>query len=234
MTLVFKTDTERLLHIWRFAQINLPKIVRWKKYVNRTQVRVQNTLEHTHSMVTLGAIMIPPLGSDLDEALLLKALHFHDEGEGILGRDTLYIDKTANEDYLEYLGFLKLYEDLPRELFVQLEEAFLLQFAANDHEGFSGRTRAIMAGLRRRKPKEILVFEAIERFDYYLYALEQFIDYDNILLYVQVLRSQYGHLNSLAEALPAFSQFWTPWHRQATEDLLANYEGQFIEQKGET
>lgn len=225
--------TQELIKVWLSAQVTLPQVIRWSKYVNRGNVRTQNTLQHTHSIVTLGTIMIPDLHPDLDELLLLKALHFHDEGEGLVGIDTHYIDKTTMGDVNEYRAFVNHYKELPQSVFSKLEEAFLLQFASKDLEEFPVGARSVMLKLRKNKSLEILAFEAIERFDYHLYATEQFVHYDNLIIFLQTVRNQIHHLDRLLGQLPGFANFWTPGLQIATREILANYEGHYLEQKGE-
>jgi hypothetical protein len=233
-TFLVSLGTEDLVRIWRSGQILLPNIIRWSKYVDNRQygsVRSQNTLQHTHALVTLGSIMIPVLAAGLDEVLLLKALHFHDEGEGLVGFDTLYIDKSELGDLKEYLAFRQNYCQLPARILERLETAFLLQFASKNPECFPPKARSIMTQLQHDKTMEILAFEAIERFDYYLYAVEQFVDHDNIAILLQTLRNQIDRLDGLAQILPGFANFWNPTVQQSCRELLSYYSSEFLEEK---
>lgn len=73
-------------------------------------------------------------------------------------------------------------------------------------------------------------FEAIERWDYIMYALEQWTRHGNPTFLVKTLRNQMDRLDNLAGILPGFSiEVWTPEIRAWCTAFLAEYEGQFIE-----
>lgn len=232
------------------GQISLRRVVRWGKYVDKEDrqrveesfkladrgCRVQESLQHSYSLAIAGMILVAEIDGyvGLDGDLLSRAFLVHDHGEGELGFDTHYIDKTAEKDLNEYLAFAKRYVTLEPETFRRFESAFLLQFAGKEQPLFPPQARAIMAGLRAKHPMEVLAFEAVERWDYVLYALEQFEALGDAKILVQTMRNQIGHLDRIAHDLPGFSKVvWTEEVRAWFRSLLETYEGQFIEQKGE-
>jgi len=157
----------------------------------------------------------------------------HDVGEGILGKDTPYIDKSVDRDLEEYLAFRRCYEVLDPVVFDRLHRAFLLQFAQKNPGTFPEDARRIMAEIVKKFPMETFAFDAIERWDYVLYALEQYHERGNEKILVQVLRNQVKHLNILANELPGFGdEIWT-WELASWANVfLKAHEGKWIEQKG--
>ncbi len=223
--------------VWLSGQLDLRKVVRWGKYLNDLpELRSQDSLQHSYSLLILGAILLSKLSRHvpLNGELILSALAVHDHGEGELGADTHYIDKTDDGDLNEYLAFRRRFEQLDLETFKRFEDAFLLQFAVRDRDVFPLHARSVMTRLRSRQGMEILAFEAIERWDYVLFAMEQLEELGYNKIMVQVLRNQVPHLDRLAEQLPGFLQeVWTPEAQSWAKELLSRFEGQFIEQKGE-
>ena len=226
-----------LLNAWKTPQVGLDEVLRWKKYVDKDQgTRPQNSLQHSLSITILGSMVIEELRPyvEIDSGLLITCLAVHDVGEGILKKDTLYIDKTVEGDLEEYQAFRHQYEPLDRELFDRLHRAFLLQFALKNPRIFPGDAREIMAHLAEEFLLEALMFSAIEQWDYVLYAIEQYHDRGNEKILVQVLRSQIGPLNAFAEEIPGFkAKIWTPEISSWATSFLVPYEGKWIEQKGE-
>jgi hypothetical protein len=91
-----------------------------------------------------------------------------------------------------------------------------------------------MVELVARFPMETLAFEGIERWDYILYALEQYRERGNEKILVQTLRHQIKPLNVLARELPGFGDvIWTTDILSWAHQFLASHEGQWIEQKSE-
>lgn len=230
-----------LLDVWRSGQVGLPTVPRWSKYDKPDDphggVRSQNSLQHSYSIILLGRLVLEALRAErvyLDGELLLTTLHLHDHGEGELGQDTLYIDKTDDQDLREYLAFVKRFEKLPPSTFTSLEIAFLLQFAAKNPAVFPDHARTVMRTIVGAYAGEMLAFDFVERLDYVLYALEQFRDRGNRRILVQVLRHQLPKLERLAEQLPAIRKtLWTPETHDTCLAFLAEHEGQWIEHTGE-
>src|SRR3989338_2259237 len=108
------SSLEPIIEVWKNVQINLPEVIRWKKYTEKWGGRKQNSLQHTESIVLLGITVLEKLKSyvKLDNSLLISALAVHDIGEGEIKRDTAYVDKSQAGDLEEYLAFRKRHEPL--------------------------------------------------------------------------------------------------------------------------
>jgi len=204
---------------------------------------MQNSLQHSHAITILGAILVDLLDPyvayclpyhSLDRNLILTALAIHDVGEGEIKKDTLYIDKTPDGDLEEYFAFRERYARLGPRSFEPLHRAFLLQFTFKDPEVFPPDACHEIQRLGQTHLYEALAFDAIERWDYVLYALEQYHERGNEKILVQTLRNQIPHFERLTEKLPGFSQtIWTQEISLWTNDFLSAHEGEWIEQKGE-
>lgn len=233
---LFWSDT---LSVWLSGQIALPQVQRWSKYCGRSKgggARRQNSLQHSYAIALLGKILYHKIRPYivLDEGLLLTAFLIHDHGEGEILSDTHYIDKNEEGDLEEYNAFVKRYSALPEEIFGEFHRAFLLQFALKAPLNFPESACVLMAELAAQQRQECLVFDAVERWDYVLYALEQFHDRGNTRILVQVMRHQKEHLDRLAEELPGFGQeVWTDAIKGEFAHFLAWHNGEHIEQKGE-
>lgn len=226
-----------ILHVWHSGQVGLPGVVRWSKYLTAegASVRRQDSLQHSYSIAVLGMIICYRLYHCvvLDEMLIHRALLIHDHGEGELGYDTLYINKAESGDLAEYHAFVGRYSMLPPALFHEFRRAFLLQFALKCPASFPEEAREAMMELAQRNRADCLVFDAIERLDYVLYAWEQQIVLGNDQILVQVLRNQVPHLDRLTQELPGFGQeVWTPDLRAYFQQFLTAHEGKWVEQRG--
>lgn len=228
-----------LIEAWKTPQVGLDEVPRWKKYRKGKGegVRRQNSLQHSLSITILVAIMRARLRiylPFLDWLLVATAVAIHDVGEGIIKKDTHYIDKTVEGDLAEYLAFRRHYEPLGDKVFTPLHRAFLLQFARKNPEIFPDDARQIMADLAGEHLMEAFMFDAIERWDYALYALEQYHERGNEKILVQVLRNNNPAIQELKRCLPGFrEEIWTRELDLWTNDFLLAHEGMWIEQKGE-
>ena len=230
-TLTIPVWVQDLVVTWARPQVTLNKVVRWSKYRKRG-TRRQDTLQHTLSLVFFAIWALPQFRkhAKFDELFLLRALIVHDFGEGeTKSGDTLYIDKDHASDLAETRAFVSRYGVVIGE---DLTRAFLLQFAknANQMEDFTG----ILRGLKKQYPVECLLFDALERFDYFLYALEQYQKLGKAKILVQVLRNNAPHFERLSRNLPGFKQvLWRPDLAGWCTLFLNRYDDQWIEKKGE-
>lgn len=220
----------REIDVWTSGQTMLPKVLRWKKYLDQppSGVRPQNTLQHSYSLALLMSLALGRLRTyhpQLDEPLLLLAALIHDHGEGELGSDTHYIDKSATGDQAELRMFEMRFMRLSRSDFARCLQAFLLQFAARDTFGeFPTNTQAILRMLSQKRMPEALIFEGIERYDYVLYAAEQYQRRGNTIVMVQVLRNQVARLDRIAELVPGFGLVvWSPEIRTWASAVLERH-----------
>lgn len=240
------TELRHFVQSWKAPQINLPEVIRWKKYLKQSgwrrffawapAIRKQNSLQHSHSITILGALIVAQLEMqyEIDFGLLMTALTIHDVGEGELGMDTLYIDKKDELDLEEYLAFMNCYKNnSPREI-EYLQRAFLLQFALKNPEIFPEDARRIMTELATNNQKEALLFDIIERWDYFLFATEQYLERKNERILIQTLRHQKPHLDRLAKEIPGFGSYiWVEELSESIAKILNKAEGKWIEKKGE-
>ncbi len=202
-------------------------IRRWKKYVKRREARKENSLQHSYKASLLACIVIENemrYAGNIDAYKVLKATILHDLGEIKTG-DTVYIDKSEERDREEYEFFKDLISRLPEEIRPSFDEAYRLQHS-------TGEDISILMATKR---KELNLFEAIERLGYVVFAYREYKELrkgEKIL--VQTLRNQHEHLVRLARELPGFGAvFYTPEVQQNMEEFLKQYEGKFIEKKGE-
>ena len=222
--------TRELVATWSRPQQSLSKVIRWKKYVKRGS-RPQDTLQHSYSFALFALCLFPRLRAyvSFDETLILKAVLLHDIGEGEINADMLYIDKSHNGDVAECAAFLNRFGNSFGE---EGREAFLLQFATK--AAHMAHYQDELYHLLGRRQVESLVFEAIERFDYLLYALEQWIERKKVKILVQVLRNQVPHFDRLCLKLPGFrEELWTSDLEKWSHDFLSVHHGKWVEQKGE-
>jgi len=209
-------ETKELIDVWRSGQLNLPKVLRWGWYVENGTARPQNCLQHQYSISILATLFLQKFRHyvTLDQTLFLTAVLVHDHGEGETkaeeGKDTLYFNKTLEGDLAEYLAFVERYKKLGKDFLRYYKRAFLLQFSRKDPECFPLEARQIMSELRRTHKHEILAFEAIERWDYLLYAIEQYVERDDSKPLLSVCSNNLVRLNELAVELPGFrEEVWT-------------------------
>ncbi len=226
-----------VLDVWHAGQVGLPEVVRWKKYLEKGGgVRRQDSLQHSFSITLLARMLIEKLRPHvaLDGELLLTASLVHDFGEGEIRKDTLFIDKNAEGDLREYSAFAARFMQLPNELFEPFCRAFLLQFALKNPENFPPAARTIMRALAQEKRMEALAFEALEYWDYLLYALEQYRTHGNAKILAQTLRNVISPLRKLAVLLPGFSaEVFTEEVDDWCLGFMRICDGRWIEQKGE-
>ncbi len=211
-----------LMHFCTRPQLRLDQVQRWSSWQREEipqKARVQNTLQHTHSIVLLAHLAIVrlrPYAWIKDPEFLLCAFLVHDHGEGELGYDTLDPLKTAKGDVDEYEAFVGSLDhdacDLDPGSRAYLERAFLLQFSLKDGEhraAFPHPAQEIMEELSRTHREEALLFAALEQLDYVFYALEQHRDGVDLILR-EVLERQMPHLERAAEVIPGFrEELWT-------------------------
>ncbi|MFA6354763.1 MAG: hypothetical protein WCX12_03725 [Candidatus Paceibacterota bacterium] len=228
---------QQITESWLSIQTRLSSVIRWDKYIEGDGgVRIQNSCQHSLSISLLGIQMMTQISpyAIFDRNLVLSALIIHDFGEGEMGRDTVFIDKSGVGDLEEYSAFLKVFSKLPPDQFYFFHRAFLLQFALDVPKIFPHDAKEIMKELARNERVEALVFRAVEIWDYLLYAFEQYTERGNVRILVQTLRHQIRRLDYLARSLPGFrKEIWKKEIRDWCVRFVDSYEGQFIEAKGE-
>jgi 5'-deoxynucleotidase YfbR-like HD superfamily hydrolase len=225
-----------LISSWLEPQISLPGVIRWKKYLKKGKgARKQNSLQHSLSITIAGGLLIRKLSAymKLDALLLMTALAIHDVGEGRTG-DTHYIDKSEKGDQREYRAFLRIFQGHDPQSFRFFKRAYLLQYCLKDMKLFPSEAQRVMRELAKNKRMEALAFDAIERWDYMLYAMEQYHDRGNIKILIQTTRNQYHHFELLVSELPGLrQQIWTEEFAAWCRSIMDKHANAWIEHKGE-
>ncbi len=204
------------------AQTILTSIYRWSKYVD-TGIRQQDDLQHSYSITLLASIFMNMLNwynPLVDQALVLNAFLVHDYGEGLLGRDICLTDKVKNDDLAEYTAFISRYSALDKKAFEQLHKAYLLQYAIEERPDFPSSAQEIISNLRATRMIEILIFRAVETWEYILYALEQHNSGHQTIL-AEVMGNAQQRLAFLSDNLPGFKEVvWTKEITKAFQESL--------------
>lgn len=196
-------------------------IYRWGVYGN--SVRKQNDLQHSFSITILASIFMAKISlynRPIDQALVLNAFLIHDYGEGLLGRDICLTDKVKNDDLDEYLAFVNRYSALDKTVFNQFHRAYLLQYAIDKEKpDFPPIAQEIIASLRASQMIEVLIFRAVETWEYILYALEQHYNGHETIL-AEVLNNAKKRISFLTDNLPGFKEvIWTKEIAMAFQNL---------------
>jgi hypothetical protein len=184
--------------------------------LRRTQTVTQHCVEAEEICNFFIAVLEPYLaqqGISLDTELLRQAVRLHDFGEGSrarIGHDVILSDKKASHDVEEYEYFVKFLDNTYPGLTVlrqQMVRAFLLQFCLNGHDLLPAE---ILTQLREQKRTEALLFMAIEKWGYLLYAMEQYQRYGNRTILADVISRNNMSYHAIAGSLPGFSEVcWT-------------------------
>lgn len=194
------------------TQVILQKVWRWEKYKN---IRRQNDLQHSYSITILAKIVIEKLDKYFsafffDKDLILTSFLVHDHGEGELKRDIQYGKKVKTDDLDEYLIFVERYKQLDKNVFLSFHYAYLLQYCIEGRNNFPDEAQKIMSCLKESRYLEALIFEAVEIFEYILFALEQDKKGKNKEILKEVSKNQLPRMERLLNELPGFKEeIWT-------------------------
>ncbi len=233
---------------------DLAKIHRWKKYTACYQhlmrmgsntfrnLRPQNTLEHVVIIERFAELIL--LEASLwnqhyaahdqtdklflvDEAFVLRALRYHDDGEAMVD-DVDFANRTANHDANEYRAFLAQYSTLDPHIFAPIREAYLVQFALrplSELEAFlEPCDLAVIEAWKYDSQKELeaVLFNLIERLDYVLYGLQLLRWFDNAHFLVWILRLQLQRIEQLVTLHPfLYGRLWDGECSRLARDFLA-------------
>lgn len=189
-------------------------IIRWGSYVKEKQVaRVQTTAQH---MLSTSSIIEPTIviafkqaGGKHDEVTLKRAIDQHDIPEiecfdrGVT-QDKLYQSKCDDDEVDEHDKFIEIHEDAPKGQLDELYRAYLLQFVSKELMSLPVKAKDIMSNHDPNNSSEILLFDAIERVGYLVYAFEQ-LRHGHRQIAVDTLNFQGPHLDRLANKLPGLA-----------------------------
>lgn len=155
----------------------------------------------------------------LDCELVMDAIKVHEDGEAILKRDVLLHDKVLSGHVDEYVAFKKMLVGSP-EYVKRMKRAFLLQFALDEGFEIPGDSDAnfSLQMLRHNNQNEATLFNLLERFDYYLYAVRAYDEVGDLVILVHVLRNNWLFIDSYSRIIPGITNLWTgELHRTALE-----------------
>lgn len=236
---------------WGRFQTGLGAVCRWKKYTRcltqlvgleaaRQQIIEQNDLEHVISIERLAEDFLlsarqwnqaqPPCDQFLvDEALILRALRYHDDGEVSVG-DTDEAQKNGETDGIEYQAFLASYAAMPPATFQPIREAYLLQYVLKPptvlRQFLSDGDFALVELWRadEQKKLEAVFFRLVEVLDYVLHGLRLYRERDNVHFLTWILRLKHAELCQLALYHSSFHQvIWTGKMMEAARAFLSEH-----------
>lgn len=191
-------------------------------------IRLQNDCQHSLSVQIIGAEMLHRFRTfDMyDGELILHAIKVHELGEILCDRDVPYPRKSAKNDLEEYLSVIQMVDRLQNRGYAQYtQRAFLLQFAPKhnhpDYQVFPTEALGIMKNLMLTNSNEVHAFEAIELWDYFMYAWEQYRDRNNELVILDCARNCFNRMDQTAQNVRGFQEFyWTDDLRQQVQQYM--------------
>lgn len=261
--LVLDANTLAILDVWQSGQVLCQNVVRWGPNSDIEGLgRKQSVLQHLYSIQVLARIFRSKLrlhlrahvaslcAEEADEFLpswdtIFDCLLFHDHGEGELyaqqgfdlGPEQQDDGMAAVREDAALAARVSQLGDPPAREFIFRSR---LQFVPSDKElpdSAPELLRDDQSILRKYYGLEGKIFEAIERYDYLLYAFEHRDDPavgpKKIL---KVLFRHVGRLSDLAREIPGFrEEIWTHELEHACSAFVAAYEQRPLhENYGET
>ncbi|MBL7058547.1 hypothetical protein ISS03_04365 [Patescibacteria group bacterium] len=199
------------LRIWSQGQISMESVCRWSRF-ERTGIRRQTNLAHTHGLTTLGIILLEKLKPhiQIDDLLVIEALHIHDISEGILQRDISALAKVSQHDLEEYEAFEREFSILEEAVYNRLRKAFLLQFVLKDYSWLPPNIQSLVCVLKESYYMEAKVLRSLELWDYFMFGLEQYSLRKNPDILVSVVKTNIVELSNIANQIPGFcEEVWT-------------------------
>lgn len=128
-------------------------------------------------------------------------------------------DKVLSGHVDEYVAFEKMLVGSP-EYLKRMKRAFLLQFVLDEGFEIPGDSDAntLLKNLRKNNQYEATLFNLLERFDYYLYAVSAYDEVGDLVILVHVLRNNWTFLDSYSRLIPGVGNLWTyQLHKTALE-----------------
>lgn len=218
--------------MWTIIQDKQQTVFRWGDYTEcNPGLFKQSNAAHVPSVERLfhhDVLLLREHNPDLVVELLYGAIHYHEDPEAVLGEDVLWHNKGQERDVLEYQTFLKTMVGYPEATRRRLREMFLLQFITGPTDllaGLNPLTDATLRHLRTNYALEGKIFNALEKFDYYMYAKKRGYDEcGDVVILVHVLRNQAGPLDEYANTIPGFREYvWTEAHSEAARVFMERY-----------
>lgn len=215
--------------VWHILQDGNSKVTRWEEYWdNNPNLFHQTNLHHMVSVQRLIHYFLGHISSQehptLNKEILLDGFMDHEDGEAVLQKDTLYHLKTSAGHLKELRAFNRRlvgdthYKD-------RLRRAFLLQFAEDKKNNFPDEPsyQYLLDEVRKKYPIEAMIFSAIERWDYFLYAHWMYREHRDVVLMYHVLYNQKAHLDRYLRDIKGFEMFWSPEHSSVATAFLEHY-----------
>ena len=216
-----------IMETWKTLQEGHEAVVRWGKYIEcNPRLPRQTNLHHIVSVERFFHYFLGHLKThfETDKQLVMDAILVHEDGEAIEKRDVLLHDKTFSGHKDEYLAFNKMLVGSPSYR-KRMQRAFLLQFVLEKDFLIDGDDDAnkVLESLRKRNQHEATIFNLLERFDYYLYAVRAYDEVGDVVILVHVLRNNWCFLDSYSRVIPGISNIWTDELHKAALEFMEKY-----------
>lgn len=202
-----------LMGPWQNAQKPMAEVMRWGNFPTYGQT----LLAHNNSIpYVLMYVQVKLQWRDgIDWLLLSQAILVHDQGEPLSGGDEHADNKTADKDVKEYLAVAELMRGADVEFRRQFMRAFLLQYVRKPQwwPHMASEDRALVTMLSEKYALEALIFEATERLDYFVSAVEgarRSIENVKETMIDHVIRNQVPKLDALVLEWGPFAHVWSP------------------------
>jgi len=228
-----------LSHLQATMEHDLARVKRWNQFQESNDARPQTTLAHTASIM-LAAIVVVNAEQrhnprPFNAGWIYETVALHDLGEMCRaddGCDVLFPNKSTQTDKDEIVFFDKTASPLPipiRELF---RSRYLTQFFTHADLLSEEQKELVLRGTSHEEVEFLfLIFDAIEKYDYLLFAYNEFRTKGNECILVSMLRTNYSRLIELACTLPGFGQeVINPDVSSFASHLLAKWDGVEINQ----
>ncbi len=217
-----------IMENWKTLQDGHEAVVRWGGYVEcNPNLPKQTNLHHMVSVKRLFYYFLGHLKTFFatDYQLVMDAIEVHEDGEASKRQDVLYHNKTSIGHLEEFEAFRKML--VGDEVYTKrMERAFLLQFVLDKDFILEGKDRAckVLKKLRNENQHEATLFNLLERFDYYLYAVRAYQEFGDVVILVHVLRNQSPYLDTYSRLIPGISDMlWTLELESSTIEFLQKY-----------
>ena len=210
---------------------DLKKIGRWVPFQKSSNARPQTTLCHTVTIQLAGMAVIQAEQrhnpTPFNAALIYEMLALHDFGEMVRaneGFDIALPDKSVQSDRDEIDYFTKMTSDLP-PLFKNLVRArFFAQFKEKSLLTESELNCVMSHG--EKLELELNIFKAVEHFDYFLFAYNEYASQGNKRIIWRVFNDSLPRFKELAAILPGFrKEIITPEILTWGDEVLERWKG---------
>lgn len=216
-----------IMETWKILQSGHEAVIRWEGYLKcNPKLPKQTNLHHMVSVERLFHYFLGHLKTffTIDYQLVMDAIKVHEDGEAVLKRDVLLHNKTISGHVEEYLVFKKMLVGNP-DYVTRMRKAFLLQFVLEKGFEIPGDDNAnfLLKKLQKENQHEATLFNLLERFDYYLYAVRAYQEFGDVVILYHVLINNWRFLDSYSRLLPGITGLWTSELHKAAVDFMEQY-----------